>query len=72
MEFLESVLFLFLILTLLTTIKSNTFLIIFGAAIYLFLLLQLLSDDSFSIFSFSLMISLLLITLGIYSLNNFE
>ena len=54
MEFLESVLFLFIILILLTTIKSNTFLIIFGGAIYLFFLFQLFFDDSIGIFSFSL------------------
>ncbi len=45
MELLESFFFLFIILIFLTTVKSNTFLIIFGASIYLFFLLQLFAFD---------------------------
>ena len=49
MEFIDSVIFLFFLLMYLSTIKSNTFFFIFGAAIYLFLLIQLFLFDPLEI-----------------------
>jgi len=49
MEFLDSVIFLFFLLMYLSTVKSNTFFFIFGAAIYLFLLIQLFFFDPLGI-----------------------
>jgi len=49
MEFIDSVIFLFFLLIYLSTVKSNTFFFIFGAAIYLFLLIQLFFFDPLEI-----------------------
>jgi hypothetical protein len=49
MDFTDSVIFLFFLLLYLSTIKSNTFFFIFGAAIYLFLLIQLFFFDPLEI-----------------------
>jgi hypothetical protein len=51
MEFYDSVIFLFFLLMYLSTVKSNTFFFIFGAAIYLFLLIQLFLFDPLEIIS---------------------
>jgi len=63
MEFTDSVIFLFFLLIYLSTVKSNTFFFIFGAAIYLFLLIQLFFLDPLEII-FSLTNYFLLNPLG--------
>ena len=63
MEFIDSVIFLFFLLIYLSTVKSNTFFFIFGAAIYLFLLIQLFFFDPLEII-FSLTNYFLLNPLG--------
>ncbi len=49
MNFAESILFLLMIVLFLSSLKSNTFFIVFGAAIYLFFILQLASFDPIEI-----------------------
>ncbi len=51
MEILESFLFLIIILIYLSTIKANTFFLVFGAAIYLFFIIQLFFFDPFEVLS---------------------
>ncbi len=41
MEYIESFLFLILLLVYISTLKANTFIIIFSASVYLFLIFQL-------------------------------
>lgn len=58
MEYIESFLFLILLLVYVSTLKTNTFIIIFSTAIYLFLIFQLFYLNPIEIFS-SLLTNLL-------------
>ncbi len=67
MEYIESFLFLILLLVYISTLKANTFIIIFSTAIYLFLILQLFSLNPIEIFS-SFLSSLLRNPFGLFLL----
>jgi len=51
MEYLESVFFLLLLIVYVSTLKANTFFIIFGATVYIILIMQLLNLEPISILS---------------------
>ena len=51
MEYIESFIFLILLIVYISTLKANTFVIIFSTAIYLFLIFQLFYLNPIEIFS---------------------
>ncbi|MHA2006857.1 MAG: hypothetical protein ACXABO_04210 [Promethearchaeota archaeon] len=51
MEYLESIFFLLILIVYVSTLKANTFLIIFGAAVYIILIMQLLNLEPMAILS---------------------
>ncbi|MBA7527204.1 hypothetical protein ES705_19379 [subsurface metagenome] len=51
MEYLEAFFFLMLLLVYVSTLKANTFFIVFGTTIFLFLIMQLLYLDPIEILS---------------------
>ena len=51
MEYLESIFFLLLLIVYVSTLKANTFFIIFGATVYIILIMQLLNLEPISILS---------------------
>ena len=51
MEYLESIFFLLLLIVYVSTLKANTFFLIFGATVYIILIMQLLNLEPISIIS---------------------
>jgi len=49
MEFADSLIFLFIIILFISSVKSNFFLIVFGSAIFMFFILHLFSFSSIEI-----------------------
>ena len=51
MEYIESIFFLLLLIVYVSTLKASTFFIIFGAAVYIILIMQLLTLEPLAILS---------------------
>ncbi len=54
MDFVQSVIFLFLIVLFLSMLKSNIFLLVFGAVIFIYFILQLFSFDPIEILTITM------------------
>lgn len=54
MDFVQSVIFLFLIVLFLSMLKSNIFLLVFGSTIFIYFILQLFSFDPIEILTIAM------------------